>query len=94
MPPADFESWLLHMGGGAKRISDKTASELLGIARNTVRAYRIGKYPVPLTVWLAAAALALGLPPWSRTVWWGAVSSRETLINRRRTPRAMPPALP
>jgi DNA-binding XRE family transcriptional regulator len=35
----------------------------LGIAPNTVTAYERGKYPVPLTVRLAIAALLYGLPP-------------------------------
>ena len=38
-------------------------AQAVGIAPNSVTAYEKGRYPVPLTVRLAIAALLYGLPP-------------------------------
>jgi hypothetical protein len=62
-PTNDFEAWLSLMGG-RRRITDSAAAEMLGLARNTVQAYRTGRTPMPRPVALACAALAFGLPPW------------------------------
>ena len=62
----DFEIWLHHMARGNRRIPDRRAAELLGIARNTVHAYRVGKYPIPDQTRLAMSALVLGVPPWGQ----------------------------
>jgi hypothetical protein len=68
-PPAnDFEVWLAHMGRG-RRLPDRTAAEMLGLARNTVQAYRTGRTPMPRSVALACAALTFGLPPWRQVRW-------------------------
>ena len=61
----DFAAWLVLMGRGRGRISDRAASRVLGLSRGTVKAYREGA-PVPRHIALACAALAFGLPPWRR----------------------------
>ena len=67
-PATDFEAWLVHMGGGAKRLPDKAAAELLGVSRATVKAYRTGASPMPLVTALACSSLACGVPAWPPTL--------------------------
>lgn len=59
MTAQDFENWLDHMG-----LKGAGAARALGLAPNSVVKYR--REGAPLTVALACAALAFGLPPWSR----------------------------
>ena len=61
----DFAAWLVLMGRGQGRISDRAASRALGLSRRTVKAYREGAQ-VPVHIALACSALAFGLPPWRR----------------------------
>lgn len=41
----------------AHQLSKREAAAALGVARNTYRAYEMGKYPVPKYIALACAAL-------------------------------------
>jgi len=59
MTPAEFITAHKHLG-----LSRAAFCRALGIALNTGTAYASGKYPVPLTVALAVAALMRGLKPW------------------------------
>lgn len=39
-------------------LSKREAAMALGIARNTFRAYEIGKHPIPRYIWLATLSLS------------------------------------
>lgn len=60
MTADDFAAWLEHMGFNILQ-----ASARLGMSRNTVARYM--KEGAPVSVGLACAALAFGLPAWRRT---------------------------
>lgn len=62
---SEFSAWLVAMGHGRGRISDRQAAELLGLSRKTVRIYREGA-TLPLHIRLGMAAVAFGLPAWRR----------------------------
>lgn len=40
------------------KLSKREAAMALGIARNTFRAYEIGRYPIPRYIWLATISLS------------------------------------
>lgn len=63
MQKNDYVAWAETMGRDGRRISDRAASDVLGIARGTVRAYREGR-DMPKVVRMACAAAAFGLPAW------------------------------
>jgi len=58
MTAADFKAWRTRMGW-----SKTLAAEKLGIGRNTPAEYEAGTRAINLTVALACAARAYGLPP-------------------------------
>lgn len=60
MTAADFTSLQERLG-----VSRAELCRLIGIAPNSGTAYALGRKPIPLTVSLACAAVALGVkPPW------------------------------
>lgn len=58
MTALQFEAWLEHMGW-----SGLEAARRLGLSKDTVTKYK--RHGAPITVALACAALASGLPPWT-----------------------------
>jgi len=58
MSPKSLASWRERLG-----FNKAAASRALGISRNTLDAYEAGRYPIPLYIALACAAVANGLPP-------------------------------
>jgi DNA-binding XRE family transcriptional regulator len=59
MTDTEFNTASKHLG-----ISRAAFCRLIGISLNTGTAYSKGRYPVPLTVALAIAAVMRGLKPW------------------------------
>jgi hypothetical protein len=59
MEAKDFIAWIEHMG-----FSDRETARTLGLSRTTVAKYRAEGAPVHIGY--ACAALAFGLPAWSR----------------------------
>lgn len=39
-------------------LSKRQAAAALGVARNTYRAYEMGKYPIPRYIWLATVQIS------------------------------------
>ena len=56
MTPAEFRAWMV-----ALDLNQSGASRRLGIARSTIADYLSGRYPIPLVVVLACAAVRAGL---------------------------------
>lgn len=61
MTADDWKAWRTHLG-----ISNLEAARRLGLSKNMPTAYEQGKRPIPRHVALACAALAYGLPEWSK----------------------------
>ena len=55
----DLTQWREHLG-----FNRTEAARRLDITRVTLRAYEEGKRPVPGSIALACAAIALQIPPW------------------------------
>lgn len=53
MTPEDLISWRHSL-----LLSKREAAKALGVARNTLRAYEIGKYPIPRYIWLSTITLS------------------------------------
>ena len=56
MTPAALRTWRKHLG-----LSQKAAAEAIGKSRAMYQRYEMGMDPVPLTMELACAAVALGV---------------------------------
>lgn len=56
MTPQQLKSWRKRLG-----LSQKAASEAIGVSHRQLWAYEAGEADIPLTVELACAAVALGL---------------------------------
>lgn len=59
MEAKDFTAWMEHMN-----FNDSTAARALGISRTSVIKYKADG--APLSIGLACAALAFGLPAWRK----------------------------
>lgn len=66
MTPEQFKAWRKHVD-----LSQQDAADKLGLSKGSVQLYEAGKrrdggrpVVIPLTVALACAAVAFGLPPW------------------------------
>lgn len=57
MSPKSLSDWIVRLG-----LNKTRAAEALGISRNTLDGYLLGKHGIPKTVALACAALAYGIP--------------------------------
>lgn len=53
MTPEDLITWRHGLN-----LSKREAANALGLARNTYRAYEIGKYRVPRYIWLATLSIS------------------------------------
>ncbi len=53
MTPEQLASWRLGL-----YLSKRQAAAALGVARNTYRAYEMGKHPIPRYIWLATTTIS------------------------------------
>lgn len=53
MTPEQLYAWRI-----SETLSKRQAATALGVARNTYRAYEMGKYPIPRYIWLATITVS------------------------------------
>lgn len=54
LSPDELKAWR-----DGLNLSKRQAAAALGVARNTYRAYEVGKYPVPRYIWLATMMISV-----------------------------------